>query len=65
MEKYSHGPFEITGYQLTIESPEKESEVIMTAWKKWFTEDMGSLVQDAEAKSMHAVSTITIMTNSI
>ena len=48
MEKYSHGPFEISGYQVTIENPENERQVIMTAWQKWFEKNMADLVIERE-----------------
>lgn len=32
MEAYSHGPFQITGYHVTIPSLEQEEQIIMEAW---------------------------------
>lgn len=32
MEKYSHGPFEVTGYRVTIPTLEQEESIIMGAW---------------------------------
>jgi len=32
MEAYSHGPFQVTGYSVTIASLEQEEQVIMEAW---------------------------------
>jgi hypothetical protein len=48
MEKYSHGPFEVSGYRVTIENPESEMETIMSTWKLWFTENIAELVADKE-----------------
>lgn len=55
MEKYSHGPFEVSGYRITIENPTDERQVIMTAWKLWFTDNMADLVIDKEYPSVHGV----------
>lgn len=55
MEKYSHGPFEVSGYRITIENPENERQIIMTAWKAWFTENMADRVIEREYPSLHAV----------
>lgn len=55
MESYSHGPFEVSGYRITIENPEQERERIMSAWKLWFTENMETLVIEKEYPTLHAV----------
>ena len=55
MEKYSHGPFEVSGYQVTIPNPESEMETIMSAWKLWFTENMAEIVAEKEFPGLHAV----------
>lgn len=55
MEAYSHGPFEISGYQVTIENPENERQVIMTAWQKWLEKNMADIVIEREYPSLHTV----------
>ncbi len=55
MDKYSHGPFEVSGYKVTIHGPVGEWDSIMTVWKKWFTENMWDLITDKEYPSIHAV----------
>lgn len=55
MEKYSHGPFEISGYQVTIPDPSSEMDIIMSAWRRWFTENMADLVIEKESPWLHAV----------
>lgn len=55
MESYSHGPFEVSGYRITIENPERERETIMSAWKLWFTGNMENLVIEKEYPTLHAV----------
>ena len=55
MEAYSHGPFEVSGYRITIENPENERAVIMTAWQYFFTEDISARIRDREYPSVHAV----------
>ena len=55
MESYSHGPFEVSGYRITIENPEQERERIMSAWKLWFTENMETLIIEKEYPTLHAV----------
>ncbi len=48
MEKYSHGPFEVSGYKINIPDPISEKNTIMSAWKQWFEENMGELVTEKE-----------------
>ena len=55
MEKYSHGPFEVSGYRVTIANPEKENEIIMTAWKDFFSENMSDRITDKEYPTVHTV----------
>jgi hypothetical protein len=40
MEKYSHGPFEISGYNFTITSHDEEQAIITTAWDKFMSENL-------------------------
>lgn len=55
MEKYSHWSFEITGYHITIPNPQEEQAVIMSAWSKWFSENMWDLVVEKEYPGIHTV----------
>lgn len=55
MEKYSHWPFEVSGYKVTIENPENEWELIMAAWKLFFTENITEVITDREYPGIHAV----------
>jgi hypothetical protein len=55
MEAYSHGPFEVSGYRITIENPENERAVIMEAWKHFFSEGISARITDKEYPSVHAV----------
>ena len=55
MEKYSHGPFEVSGYRITIENPEREWEIIMKAWKSFFEDDISARITDRAHPSIHAV----------
>ena len=55
MEKYSHWPFEVTGYHVTIPSLDREEEIVMWAWARWMSEDLGRDIVDREYPSLHAV----------
>lgn len=55
MDSYSHGPFEVSGYRITIENPQNERAVIMDAWKRFFTESMSESITDKAYPSVHAV----------
>jgi hypothetical protein len=55
MDSYSHGPFEVSGYHITIENPEHERAVIMEAWKHFFTEDISARIIEKAYPSVHAV----------
>ena len=55
MEKYSHGPFEVSGYHVTIENPTREREIIMEAWKGFFTDDIAARITDKAYPTVHAV----------
>ncbi len=55
MEKYSHGPFEVSGYRITIENHQDERAVIMVAWKQFFTENMSERISSKVYPSVHAV----------
>ena len=55
MEKYSHGPFQVTGYKVTIHWPVGEGDTVMQAWKLWFEENMGDRVVEKTYPSLHAV----------
>ncbi len=55
MEKYSHGPFEVSGYKVTIHGPVGEWDTVMDTWKLWFTESIGDRVIEKEYPSIHAV----------
>jgi hypothetical protein len=55
MEKYSHGPFEVSGYKVTIHGPVGEWTTVMDAWRLWFTENMGDRVIEKEYPTLHAV----------
>lgn len=55
MEKYSHGPFEVSGYKVTVHGPVGEGSTIMDAWRLWFTENLGDRVVEKIAPSLHAV----------
>lgn len=55
MQKYSHGPFEISGYKVTVHGPVGEGDTIMQAWRLWFEENMGERVKEKLSNSLHAV----------
>ena len=55
MEKYSHGPFEVSGYHITVEDPTDERAVIMNAWKLFFSGNIGDSITEKEYPSVHAV----------
>lgn len=55
MESYSHWPFEVSGYSVTIESPENERAVIMESWKSFFTDDVSTRITDKAYPTIHAV----------
>ena len=55
MEKYSHGPFEVSGYKVTIHGPVGEGGTVMDAWRLWFTENRGDRVIEKIYPSLHAV----------
>lgn len=55
MEKYSHGAFEVSGYHVRIGSPENEREVIMNAWKDFFTDAWSERISDKAYPTVHAV----------
>ena len=55
MDSYSHGPFEVSGYRITIENPQDERVVIMDAWKQFFTENMSERISSKAYPSVHAV----------
>ncbi len=55
MEKYSHGPFEVSGYKVTIHGPVGEWTTVMDTWRLWFTENMGDRVIEKEYLTLHAV----------
>ena len=55
MDSYSHGPFEVSGYKVTIENPEQEGKVIMAAWQTFFADDISSRITDKVYQNVHAV----------
>lgn len=55
MEKYSHWPFEVSGYKVSILDPISERNIIMTTWKEWFEKNMAELVTEKEFPGLHAV----------
>lgn len=55
MEKYSHGPFEVTGYRFTINNPEEEENIIMSAWKLWREQKVDDEIIEKEYPTLHAV----------
>ncbi len=55
MDSYSHGPFEVSGYRITIENPENERTVIMEAWKHFFTDNISDRITDKAYPTVHAV----------
>lgn len=55
MDSYSHWPFEVSGYKVTIHGPVGEDNTVMDAWRLWFTENMGDRVVEKSYPSLHAV----------
>jgi hypothetical protein len=55
MEKYSHGPFEISGYNFTITSHDEEQVIITTAWNKFMSENLWANMENKWHESLHAV----------
>ncbi len=55
MDSYSHGPFEVSGYKVTIHGPIGEWESVMGAWKYFFTENISDRISDKAYPSVHAV----------
>lgn len=55
MEKYSHGPFQVTGYGVTIPTLEQEEEIIMNAWWRWMGENMWEWITGKVYPTLHTV----------
>ena len=55
MDSYSHGPFEVSGYRITIENPTDERQVIMAGWQMFFSENMSDRIIERKYPSVHAV----------
>ncbi len=55
MEAYSHGPFQVTGYHVTIPSLEQEEQIIMEAWWRWMGENMGEWIVQKVYPTLHTV----------
>lgn len=55
MEKYSHGPFEVSGYRISVDDPIGAHDLIMDTWKTWFSENIGDRVIEKAYPSLYAV----------
>jgi hypothetical protein len=45
MDSYSHGAFQVSGYKVTISSPQEAQVVIQKAWHKFMHEGLSKLVE--------------------
>jgi predicted transcriptional regulator YdeE len=54
MEKYSHGPFQITGYKImTTRKDGQEAKDIAEAWEKFMAENMSDKILHKAYPSLH------------
>ena len=56
MEKYSHGPFQVTGYKITTTKKDnQEAKDIADAWTKFMSEGMGEKIKHKAYPTLHMV----------
>ena len=56
MEKYSHGPFQVTGYKIsTTRKNNQETKDIADAWTKFMSENMSDKIAHKAYPTLHAV----------
>lgn len=56
MEKYSHGPFQITGYKITTtKKNNQEARDISAAWAKFMSEHMADKIMHKVYPTLHMV----------
>jgi predicted transcriptional regulator YdeE len=55
MDSYSHGAFQVSGYKVTITSPQEAQEIIQKAWHKFMKEGLSKLVEHKAYQHVHAV----------
>jgi predicted transcriptional regulator YdeE len=55
MDSYSHGAFQVSGYNVTINNPQEAQSVIQQAWKKFMQEGLSQQVEHKAYQHVHAV----------
>jgi hypothetical protein len=55
MDSYSHGAFQVSGYNVTINNPQEAQAVIQQAWKKFMHEGLSKQVEHKAYQHIHAV----------
>lgn len=56
MEKYSHGPFQVTGYKITTTKKDgQEHKDLVIAWEKFMSEKMGDKIMHKAYPTLHMV----------
>jgi hypothetical protein len=55
MDSYSHGTFQVSGYNVTISSPQEAQAVIQKAWHKFMQEGLSKQVEHKAYPHVHCV----------